>query len=248
MTRRAGVPLLLINPVCNLRDCPPFKSEHRDGLTAEEKANWEALWAKARLLYRSDMPRAIERLQQAMAMDDQYAGLHYEMGNCWDAVSEPAKARAAYLRAKELDVCPLRILEPMNEAVLKIARQTGTPLVDARRLIERRSRHGIPGDYLLIDHVHPSIRGHQMIAEAIAEELSRLGFVQPAPGWQAERDRKFREHLASLNDFYYLEGLRHLKSLRGWARGKAILAPPQQTAQSKQNGAIPPGAKRAKPG
>ena len=28
-----------------------------------------------------------------------------------------SKARRAYLRAKELDICPLRILEPMNEAL-----------------------------------------------------------------------------------------------------------------------------------
>jgi len=34
-TRRAGVPLLLVNPVANLCDCPPFKTQHRDGYTGK---------------------------------------------------------------------------------------------------------------------------------------------------------------------------------------------------------------------
>jgi tetratricopeptide (TPR) repeat protein len=248
MARGAGVPLLLVNPVCNVRDCPPFKSQHRDGLTSAEKARWKSLWTRARGLYRSDLRGAIEHLQEALAIDDQHAGLHYELAKCWDAVGETAEARAAYIRAKELDVCPLRILEPMSEALLRIAKQTATPLVDARRLAEQRGRQDAAGGYLLVDHVHPSIRGHQIIADAIAEELVRLGFVKPAPGWKDRRDRKCREHFASLDDLYFVEGQRRLESLRGWAQGRATLPPPQRTGQDKGTGSRGATAQQEKDG
>ena len=35
------------------------------------------------------------------------------------------------------------------------------PLVDVRKLYEDLSDSGIPGGYLLLDHVRPSIPGHQ---------------------------------------------------------------------------------------
>ena len=40
--RRAEVPLVLVRLGSNLRDCPPFKSEHRDGITPGELATWQA--------------------------------------------------------------------------------------------------------------------------------------------------------------------------------------------------------------
>ena len=56
MTRQADVPLLLVNPVSNLRDYRPFKSQHREGLTADELRRWESLdreavyWMSAAML------------------------------------------------------------------------------------------------------------------------------------------------------------------------------------------------------
>jgi len=268
MACQAGVPLILMNPVSNLRDCPPFKAQHRDGLTAEELKRWEALLAEAAKHRSTNVYQAALILQQAMAIDDQHAGLHYMLAECYDAMGMTDEAATAYLKAKELDVCPLRILEPMNQAVVEIAGQTGTPLVDVRKLYEKldvaeqkgipladvRKRgergegrgesedaggegseidpstltpcplshiSGIPGGYLLVDHVHPSITGHQLIANALADEMVRQGFVQPVPDWTSNRDRLYRKHLASLDDFYFSKGLERLERVRRWTQGKA---------------------------
>jgi hypothetical protein len=37
IARRAGVPLILMNPACQLRHSPPFKAEHRSQLTEQER-------------------------------------------------------------------------------------------------------------------------------------------------------------------------------------------------------------------
>jgi hypothetical protein len=221
IARGANVPLVLMNPVANLRDCPPFKSEHRDGLQPDELQRWERLVARAAECEKTNVYQAALVLERAIEIDDQHAGSHYMLAKCYDALGMTDKARQSYLRAKERDVCPLRILEPMHRAILDVARETGTPLVDVRRLFEGLTETGIPGGYRLLDHVHPSIPGHQLIADALADEMVRLGFVHPVPGWKAQRDRRFQEHFDSLDDFYFSKGEERLERVRRWTQGKA---------------------------
>ena len=121
MVHRAGVPIILLNPVANL-DTPPFKAEHRSGISAEDRRRFEALWEEARQEYRRSLPKAIVHLKQAIAVDDQHAGIHYTLAECYKDIGRLDEARAEFLRAKDLDICPLRILEPMNQATLDIAR------------------------------------------------------------------------------------------------------------------------------
>ncbi|MGB2822125.1 MAG: SGNH/GDSL hydrolase family protein [Phycisphaerae bacterium] len=227
MAQDARVPMLLINPPCNLRDCPPFKSQHRDGLSAEQLRRWRALRREAAGQSRSDPARAVELLREALAIDDQHADLHYRLAKELDALRDTRRALEAYVRAKELDICPLRILEPMSEAIVRIAGQTNAAMVDVRKLIEQRSPYGIPGDAYLSDHVHPRIAGHRFIADALIDELARQGVVHPRPGWRQQQEKTAMKHLASLGGEYFAEGLRRLESLRGWAEGRATLPPPE---------------------
>ena len=227
MARDAGVPLILMNPVCNLRDSPPLKSQHRDGLSPQEQRRWESLCREAESYLGADVRAARDLLRQAMTIDDQHAGLHYSLAKCYDALGDTGQAREAYVRAKELDVCPLRVLEPMNDAITDIARRSATPLVDVRDLFERRSRDGIPGRYLLIDHVHPTIAGHRLIADALTDELVRQGIARPVEGWERKRDAKARRHLDALGDFYFAKGAQRLEAVRGWARGQANVVRPK---------------------
>jgi lysophospholipase L1-like esterase len=234
ISRQANVPLLLINPVCNLRDSTPFKSEHRPALDYEQLKRWEALWSEARQRYGSQRGNAAALLEQAIAIDGMHAGLHYDLAQCYEALGRIPDARRHYLLAKDLDVCPLRILQPMNDIVLEVSRQTGTPLVDARQLFERLTPSGIAGHEWLVDHVHPSIRGHQVLGGELANEMVRLGLVRPAATWAAERERLFANHLKSLDTIYYFRGQQHLDSLSRWAEGRVMKERPQHPAASDQ--------------
>jgi hypothetical protein len=134
-------------------------------------------------------------------------------------LAEFVSARAALVRAKDTDVCPLRILSPMNEIVLRVAADTATPVVDADALFTERSPGGINGAKWFVDHVHPAVEGHQLLADALADELVRLGAVSPQPAWEDRRQVAYDDHLRKLPDFYFPEGGRRLKMEQGWARG-----------------------------
>jgi hypothetical protein len=189
-------------------------------MSADELRRFDALWDDARQWFGRSLPEAIARLKMAMALDDQHAGLHYTLAQCYKDSEQVAEARAEFVRAKDLDICPLRILEPMSQAILELARTTGTPVIDLVAYFAAQSPGGITGYNWLVDHVHPSIIGHQRIAGLIFDELVRLGYVHPRANWTAERDRLYRKNFESLDDFYYLMGQKRLGNLKLWSEGR----------------------------
>jgi hypothetical protein len=229
MAREAGVPVLLMNPVSNL-DTPPFKSEHRAGMTAGELTQFDRLWEEARESYSRNLVDASVALKRAIALDDQHAGIHFTLGKCYEDLGRFEEARAELILAKDLDICPLRILEPMSQAILDLARTTRGAHLDLVKFFAAKSRGGITGYDWLVDHVHPSIIGHQLIANLLADEMVRLGYVHPGPGWFAERDRLYRQNLDSLDDFYYLMGEKRLENLRLWSVGRGNRTRPLSSA------------------
>lgn len=219
VARRAGVPLVFVAPVSNL-DWPPFKSEHRAGLSDRERREVDELCQRARACYESDVEEAISLLSRASALDDQFAEAHYHLGKSYQAAGVWDEARAALTRAKELDVCPLRMLEPMRQRLRQVAHDAGYPLVDGHELFAERSQGGIPGAAWLVDHVHPRVEGHQLLADSLADELIRAGIVQPGPNFAEERARAYGAHLASLPPTYFARAEYRLEGVLRWASGK----------------------------
>jgi lysophospholipase L1-like esterase len=220
IARDAGVPLLFVSPVSNLQFAP-FKSEHRADITTAEQDEFDGLMQQASDLYGSDLSAALALLQKAAAIDDQYAQVHYEIGDCLLEQGMTSEARGELIQAKDLDVCPLRMLEPMKRIMHRVAMETKTPLVDADALIAAHSRSGFPDREWLVDHVHPSMSGHQLIADAIADKLVERKLVQRRTGREPERDMAYRDHLASLDHVYFQRGKDRLRSEQGWAHGLA---------------------------
>lgn len=221
LARSRGVPVILVLPPSNLADCPPFKSEHRAGFKHAEHARWRDLFNEARKHYRSDLKKSVELLKKTIEIDDRYADVYYELGKCYEALGRRADARRAYIRARDEDVCPLRIISPMEAALRRIAEDADVPLIDAHALLEREAGDGVLGDFLLVDHVHPSVSGHQKIAGALAAQLRRQEAFHPIENWEAARDESWNAHLKSLDDVYYLRGRRMLENLEAWTKGRA---------------------------
>lgn len=216
MAQSAGIPVILVNPVSNLKDTPPFKSEF--SVTGKEKDEVTRLQEQAGMLGWNNAPGKIRLLEQAAEIDSRHAGLLYLIGKCYERTGRLAEAKKWYIKAKDEDVCPLRMPEPMHEAVLSAAADNNVPLADAEKLIEKNSPEGVPGDEWLLDHVHPSIRGHQLIADRLYEVMEDMKLVSRPEGWLAARDKLWKDNLSSLNEVYFSKGLTRLKNLHIWSR------------------------------
>ncbi len=188
VSRAAGAEVLLVTPASNLKDCSPFKSQHTDGLDESRRTRSGELLAAAREhLRETRWSEALETLDQALAVDPRFADLHYRRGRALLGLERPDEAEAAFLRARDEDVCPLRALSPMTTAVVEVARETGAPMVDFVALVAGGTRsergHDIAGEELFLDHVHPTIRGHRLLALALIESLIEQGVVRPGTAW-----------------------------------------------------------------
>ncbi len=227
LARSRGVPVILANPISDIRDTVPFKAENSDGLSAEELERFSKAWEEAKQMSWDDLDAKLVAVKEVVALDPRYSEAQYLLAKVLDSLGRFAEARTAYYRAKDEDICPLRMTEPMHVAVHRVAAQTGTPLVDVRKLFESKAKDGIPGDDELIDHVHPHIDGHQWIAELLFDNLRSAGIVEPTEGWQQRRDQLYKDNYVLLPETYFPFALSRLEGLNNWARGRVAKIRPQ---------------------
>ncbi len=228
MARQAGVPLILSNPTRNLKDCPPFKFANLESLAPNQRKQFDHLWAEAK--DEPDLERRVARLQAALQIDERHAGAHYLLGSTWLQQRRPQQARVSLARAADEDLCPLRMTEPLYAALERVAAQTGTPLLDVRGMFAAASRDQLPGNRMLLDHIHPTINGHQLIAEGLVEEMAALRLVAPRSDWKPVRERAYQQHLATLDALYYARGKQRLEGLISWTQGRANKLKPTAVA------------------
>lgn len=183
--RQAGAGVLFVAVAQNLADWPPGGSIHRDGLGADALAAFDAAMAEGdRLAAANECAGALGAYERALAVDDGFAAAHFARGTCLRAAGRFDEARAAFQRASDLDTVPQGIPSHFDDILRDVVRRSGALLVDAAARFERESPHGLVGDALFADFVHPSIRGHQLIAAAIAETLRAAGVPAPAARWR----------------------------------------------------------------
>jgi len=220
MSQEADVPIILANPAANLEDCPPIKSQPGTDVSESQRLRVGELREQTRQLGWDDAYGKIRLLEQAVAIDGRDAGLLYVLGKCYARIGRFDEAKKWFIKAKDEDICPLRILEPMRDAVRDTAARSDLPLVDVQALIESRSDNSIAGEKWLLDHVHPSIAGHKLIADALFQAMESMELVHRDENWPATRDQLWENHLSSLDDRYYRQGAARLKRLQIWSRGR----------------------------
>jgi hypothetical protein len=224
MCGEAEVPMVLVLLGSNKRDCPPFKSEHRPGLSLDEEQAWQDRYDQAAALEESDPQQALAQYQAAARIDEEHALLRFRIARLLDRVGRSDEAREHYLAAKDRDVCPLRMPESFAAALRKIAERTRTRLVDGRGLIAAECDTHLPGNDWYMDHVHPTIGGHQIIAEALASSAEDLvAAISLGPWSDDERRASRRQHLQSLGQIYLSNGYERVNWLENWAQRRRLL-------------------------
>lgn len=129
-------------------------------------------------------------LDQARAISESYARLHFIEGTCL-LHTDPAAAREAFARARELSpaMAPKqRAGQGLLEAMTRVAEGRGVPLVDTPAAFAAASEHGITDGFLFVDNLHFSQRGHEVAAEAVVEVLGGLALVQQGPATDRPAD------------------------------------------------------------
>jgi len=173
--RQAGAGLIVSTVLTNLKDCPPFASAHRPGLSAADRQRWQALCDQAaRRRAQGDLAGAVECYRRAEEIDDRHARLHFDLGQCLLGLGRPEPARHHLTRARDLDMLRFRADTRINEIIRQVAggRQAeGIRLVD---LDPPGEAGDLPGEELLYEHVHLTFEGNCAVAARMFQAVAGL--------------------------------------------------------------------------
>ena len=173
--RARRVPLVLCTVTSNERGFAPARLE--PPLPNGERTRYVDFLAQAQREHASSA--ALTALAQAEALYAEDAYLHFLRGYHLEQLGHGARARAAYVQARELDPRPWRATAALNEVVRRVAAEEGVLLADVEERFRAHSPAAGVGWELMADHLHPAAAGQVLLARAIVAALKGA----PAP-WQ----------------------------------------------------------------
>jgi lysophospholipase L1-like esterase len=192
IAQAANARVLFLTLSQNFADWAPGASTHRPELPEAEQARWQAHFDEGlRAASAGDCAAALEAWGRALAVDDEYALLHYRIAGCERALGRFDAARSHYRRASDLDRVPHGAPGYFNDMIRQVAENRGALLVDTDAALVAASEHGLVGDDLFIEFVHPNLRAHQVIAREIASALRDAGIPRPSPAWRDVNDVEY---------------------------------------------------------
>ncbi|HEX8817208.1 MAG TPA: hypothetical protein VF753_17065 [Terriglobales bacterium] len=166
--RGSGARVLISTVATNLKDCAPFASMHREGLSGDELRSWAAMFAQGKNLDSANSyPEALQAYSAAEKIDDQYAELEFRLARVLWSQGDYAGAKEHYLRARDLDTLRFRADSKINEINRSVAASSGAELVDAEDVLAKQSPNGIIGSDFVYEHVHLTPEGNYLLAQAM---------------------------------------------------------------------------------
>jgi tetratricopeptide (TPR) repeat protein len=101
-------------------------------------------------------PRANDVFKQAISLEKQYKMI---------------EAKSHFYQAKDLDALRFRASEDFNAVIHSIAKEFDVVVVPMKKYFEKNSINGMIGKRLMLEHLHPTINGYFLMAQAFYETM-----------------------------------------------------------------------------
>ena len=167
--QQAGIPVLIGTLASNERDQAPFVSK------VSPKTNgqlWEQYYQEGYTAIRNhDFEAAFTALAKDLSLDDTAADAYYAQGYVYEKVGKYEDARNMYLSAKDRDQLRFRAPEAFNDVIRQVAQQHNAIVVDVQAALRKEAVNGIISSDLILEHVHPNVRGYFLLTDAYYETL-----------------------------------------------------------------------------
>jgi lysophospholipase L1-like esterase len=198
--QQRNVPVLVCTMPSNERDLHPVGEDRFDGVTTEAQQRCSALLAQAEALLATNPQAALTNLATAISLAPKNAHAHFLSGQAFHALSRPNEAHQAFDAARDLDSMPWRATSLQQTAIREAAAKSGGALCDMVAAFRAASPGGCIGWELMDDHVHPTMRGQALMAEAIVASLRRMSGGSAVSDAQFTRIRPWETYAAAFGD------------------------------------------------
>ncbi len=206
IARDSGAEIVFVTPACNLRDCQPFKSVFaEDRLSSGTTQNSRRLDRAVTDLRAGRFADVLTGCENILKADPRNPAARYHLGQAYFGLARYEQAEAAFRRAVDEDICPLRAVTRIGDTVRRVAEGHAVVLIDFERELARLSRrehgHGCFGRDYFVDHVHPTIDVHRRLSLWILDRLQQESLVGGKPPGSDQLD-EVRARVESRIDSY----------------------------------------------
>lgn len=103
----------------------------------------------------------------------------YHAAQDTEAAGNYEAAREGYAWARDLDPLRFRAPSQFNATIAAAAEANDAALVDVHAAFVKASEHGLIGNALLLEHVHPNLDGYFLLADAFFDAMVAKGIPGP---------------------------------------------------------------------
>jgi len=154
----------------------------------------------------------LRELAPAAPAEANNAQAFFQLGDELRSAGRAEDARRAYVWARDLDALRFRAPSAMNRVITDSAAAHSATVVDVESALAKSSPDGIVGNELMLEHLHPNLRGYFLLADAYFDALTA---TIDAQRWPAGPDRETAWREIPVTEIDALGGeyrLRFLKS------------------------------------
>lgn len=171
----AGVPVFIGTLASNDRGQPPFISRPA---SAVDSVAWARLLDRARRTVAvGDTAAARAAIDSALVMDPAVGDPFYVRGRLLDETGDSVEARAAYRAARDRDQLPFRAPSVMNAIIRETAGRHGATVVETLDALAEVCPGGVVDNTIMLEHLHPTIDGQFLLADAFYRALREAGEI-----------------------------------------------------------------------
>lgn len=188
-----GTPVYIGTLVTNQKGIHPFESNLKK---SEIQHEWEKLFEAAKYsLAKGDTTRACSLFLAANHLDSTYAECHFQLGEIEYAWRNFDSAKKHYISAKELDQLRFRAPEAFNRIIKNVTKNNNrVVLVDVEKAFIDASPNQIVGEELLLEHVHPNLKGYFLMADTYFKALINSNLL-PSEKYDTNIDDRIKDQI-----------------------------------------------------
>jgi tetratricopeptide (TPR) repeat protein len=183
IARENNIPIIISNLVRNEDGLYPFISFQSE-LISDSLATLSRKFYNLGLekMDAKNYPGAAEYFNESLSIDSIPANVHYLLGKCYEQLAKYDQAERQYSLAADLDGLRFRAPSEFNNIITRLGKQYQVPVADVNNQFKLNSENGIIGSNLLVDHVHPNIRGYFLLAKAWFLAIKQNKLLGMSPG------------------------------------------------------------------
>jgi Tfp pilus assembly protein PilF len=219
--RDAGIPVYIGTLASNERDLPPFAG----GVASTvDRAEWESIWNEAMAALEGARPDAARtQLRRLLEIDEDAADVWFALARVAFDAGDFEVARAAFREARDRDRLRFRAPKVFNDRIRELAQRHGATLVDVRAHLADFAPAGVPGDELMLEHLHPNARGYFLLADAYYAALAADRVIGDGWGSRSREDAMRDMPITAIDELLAQQSVREIKADYPFVASKRVV-------------------------